>query len=106
MNESRKNAYRYLLYHNTLLTRQFQWLPSGLARYNPLSWLAYYQRGRRAGAVADWLHNMALYSSLDFEGFDEDRFWDEARQHAAALPHLSYYQGVFDAHLHRQAQGR
>jgi hypothetical protein len=29
----------------------------------------------RAGAIAEWLHNLALFSALDFARFDEDRFW-------------------------------
>jgi hypothetical protein len=26
-------------------------------------------------ALADWLHNVALYATMDFAGFDETLFW-------------------------------
>jgi hypothetical protein len=30
-----------------------------------------------AGAIADWLHNLAMFSARDFRGFDEQLFWKE-----------------------------
>jgi len=44
---------------------------------NPLQWWRQYRQSRAAGAVADWLHNLALYSAGDFHTFDEQWFWRE-----------------------------
>jgi len=75
MDERRKNAYRYLLYWATLDIRTIAWL-----RFrNPLRWPDLIRRVRQAGALADWFHNLALYSSLDFARFDEECFWKAGR---------------------------
>ena len=42
---------------------------------NPVEWQREYLRGRLAGAIADWLHNLAYYSIYDFRGFDMEEFW-------------------------------
>ncbi len=72
MDEQRKNAYRYLLYRAMLDIRPLGWMNWGWVRaWNPLYWRRERPRIRYAGAVADWLHNMAAFSSRDFEGFNE-----------------------------------
>jgi len=38
-------------------------------------WLREQDSIRIAGGIADWLHNLALFSAIDFEGFDESAFW-------------------------------
>jgi hypothetical protein len=45
--------------------------------WNPLTWRRQYGDSRIAGALADWLHNLAHYASKDFRGFDADWFWQE-----------------------------
>ena len=76
MDEQRKNAYRYLLYRAMLSIRPLSWMSRGWFRaWNPFYWRREGQRIRYAGAVADWLHNMAAFSSRDFEGFNEVWFW-------------------------------
>ncbi|QIX61013.1 hypothetical protein HER32_07375 [Hymenobacter sp. BT18] len=40
--------------------------------------------------VALWLHNLALFSALDFERFDEERFWDDYRQFQRKYPPEKY----------------
>ena len=77
MDEARKKAYRLLLYHAMLDIGPIQWLPRS---WNPFRWRRQLRLHQRAGEIADWLHNLAQFSALDFEGFDEDWFWREFRQ--------------------------
>jgi hypothetical protein len=78
VNEQRKHAYRYLLYWATLEIRPLQWLGrGGLRSWNPFFWRREGRRVQCAGAIADWLHNLALFSSINFARFDEDRFWKD-----------------------------
>lgn len=78
MDEHRKNAYRHLLYVAMLEARGVEWVVWHPWRLlNPFSLGQKLRYVARAGAVADWLHNLAQFSTRDFEGFDEDRFWKE-----------------------------
>src|SRR5689334_11918074 len=97
MDERRKNAYRYLLYWALLDIRPIAWL----RLRNPLRWPSAVRRFRRAGALADWLHNLALFSSLDFAHFDEEWFWRDGRSLEARYPgfELEWYQRVFEERL-------
>jgi hypothetical protein len=77
VDDQRKSAYRNLLYLAMLDIRPVERLGTG-------GWWAIAIHGRRevrrvewAGAIADWLHNLALFSAHDFRGFDEQRFWRE-----------------------------
>jgi hypothetical protein len=45
--------------------------------YSPRSWLKYYRLLKSAGLFARWLQKLAFYSSINFEGFDEDILWQE-----------------------------
>lgn len=86
MDEVRKNAYRHLLYQAMLDIRMFC-QSRGSKSYNPLVWRRQYRDSRIAGAIADWLHNLAFYAARDFVGFDEAWFWKEydhlSRRYAA-----------------------
>lgn len=78
MDAQRKQAYRWLLYLATLEIRPLQWIGRrGWRRLNPFCWWSQSQQVRRAGAIADWLHNLAIYSAIDFDRFDEERFWKD-----------------------------
>lgn len=93
MDDNRKRAYRWILYQALLDIRPLQWLePRWYARINPFYWHRYRQAVRRAGAIANWLHNLALYSAIDFEHFDEERFWTDYRST------LGRYSGTCVAH--------
>ena len=101
MNEQRKYAYRWLLYHAMLEIRSIQWF--GFKRYqrwNPFSWRRQSQQVRRAGAIADWLHNLAEFSAADFELFDEAWFWGEHQRVLRDYPgtDLEVYRSEFDRH--------
>jgi hypothetical protein len=76
VNIQRKYAYRYLLYLAMLDIRPIQWLGRRRLRsWNPLYWRGETRRVQLAGAIADWLHNLALFSSHDFKDFSEEWFW-------------------------------
>lgn len=76
MDEQRKHAYRWLLYWAMLDLRPLRWAGGGWRqRLNPLCWWSNSRRVRVAGGIAEWLHNLALFSALDFARFDEERFW-------------------------------
>jgi hypothetical protein len=95
MESRRKKAYRYLLYHATLHTRQLQWL-----RFrNPLCWRRHLGQVRCCGTVADWLHNLALFSALDFDRFDEGRFWEDFDRLRGRCPEIESYRRAFEQWL-------
>jgi hypothetical protein len=78
VDEQRKCAYRYVLYWAMLDIRPLSWLFRDWRRvWNPFCWRQLRRRIGYAGAVAEWLHNLALFAALDFQHFDEDRFWRE-----------------------------
>lgn len=76
-------AYRYLLYQATLEIRSIGESPAEL---------------RRAAAIAYWLHNLALYSAHDFDGFQEESFWHDYEMLNEKNPdyHLSNFKDVFE----------
>jgi hypothetical protein len=99
MEEARKFAYRYLLYQATLGIRPIVWFsPRWFPLWNPIRWVVSAREIRRAGAVADWVHNLALFSALDFRRFDEERFWDEYERLRRRHPEyeLDSYRSVFE----------
>ncbi len=73
----------------------------GRETWNPLEWRRQYRRSRIAGATADWLHNLAQLSSLDFTSFNEQWFWDEHAQlcRRFAGERLEHYRAIFDDYL-------
>src|SRR5579859_8105500 len=99
MDNHRKAAYRDLLYRALLDIRSLAWLRvSTIQLLNPLHWKGELRRIRRAGAIADWLHNLAMFSALDFERFDEARFWGDLDNLAKRNPEyeLMTYKGIFE----------
>src|SRR4051812_32836688 len=102
MEERRKKAYRYLLYHAMLDIRGIAWMPLGFFRLlNPFYVRTVRKRIRRAGVIAEWLHNLGLFSVIDFERFDEERFWQDYRKCEEKYPalQLSSYKDLFDREL-------
>ena len=93
MDDAHKYAYRQLLFWamNDIRTvsGDAERLPDPLAAH----------RVARAGTIANWLHNLAGSSSVDFEGFDEDRFWREYAQLSDRYPDVSEYREWFDRRL-------
>jgi hypothetical protein len=99
MDEVRKRAYRLLLYHAMLDIRPIAWMPLGWIRtLNPFKWHTTANDIRRAGEIADWLHNLASYSAHDFKDFNEEWFWRELDHFHQRHPEfkLDRYRKVFD----------
>jgi len=73
--------------------------------WNPMYWKAELRRVRRAGAIADWLHNLAIFSATDYDGFDEDWFWRDLESLNERFPEyeLSSYKGIFEQRLAESA---
>lgn len=100
--EQRKFAYRHLLYQATLEIRPLAWLSTNQwGSWNPLFWRREARRIQCAGAIADWLHNLALYSALNFQGFKEDWFWRDFERVNKQFPEfgLERYRAKFDQYL-------
>src|SRR6476469_7578014 len=93
MHEKRKSLFRELLYW-AMVEIRLATSPQGFT----ISPIELWQRHRRmafAHEIAEWLHNLAQFSSLDFERFDEDRFWEDYRFFREKYP-SNKYQNIFD----------
>ena len=106
MDEHRKYAYRYLLYWAMLDIRPVAWLPHRGQWFSPLFWKRHILRVRGLGELAEWLHNMASFSTRDFAGFEEQRFWNEFARLHAKHPDLQHYRGLFQNALTESQTGR
>ena len=62
-------------------------------------------RVKQAGAVADCLHNLAYYSSVNFEGFDQELFWRDVENTRLKFPSTEWIRGSFDDQIRRLASG-
>lgn len=87
MDSAQKYAYRYLIYQGTLCIRPIahvggEWWE----RWNIVYWIRHRKQICSAGQVANWLHNLALFSAIDFKGFDEDAFWSGLEWLRSAFP--------------------
>jgi Domain of unknown function (DUF4259) len=82
--------------------------PRGRVSHNPLVWRRHYHQGRVAGALADWLHNLAEYAATDFRSFDTDWFWQEYAGVCRDYPDLIGpdkwidFRGRYERHLEKQ----
>lgn len=76
LTEAEKQAYRNLLYHAMLDIRMLCQSRGEKSR-NPFKILRQYQQSRLAGALADWLHNLAQHAAGDLNNFDTESFWRE-----------------------------
>ena len=101
MDESRKAAYRFLLYWSFLEIRAVQWFAWGPRTWlNPFRFAKEIKKARRLGGLADWMHNLAQFSSLGFRGFDEDRFWEDGQCFVRHDPSLvRNYSDLFEQQL-------
>jgi len=102
MDVQRKHAYRWLLYRALLDIRPLRWASTRWReRLNPSRWSDFLRRARCGGAVADWLHNLAMFSALEFEQFDEGRFWQDHEWFVKNYPWagLNLYRDQFEQHV-------
>jgi hypothetical protein len=61
-----------------------------------------WQRRKRiafAHEIAEWLHNLAQFSSLGFEQFDEGRFWKDYAAFRGKYP-SGKHQSLLDRTIH------
>lgn len=97
MDEGKKAAYRFLLYWALINIRQLDAPYVSWFRWsNPCYWWRQSRRIRFLGALANCLHNLALFSSIDFQHFDEERFWLDFRRLQERYPefdmsHLEWF---------------
>ena len=100
MDDQRKYAYRQLLYWAMLDIRIYCQSRGDLSA-DPAVWKDQYERSRIAGAIADWLHNLANQASRDFEGFTEEAFWQQHAYFCRRFPDGSFdvYRKRFDQYL-------
>jgi|GEM_PF-908826 len=98
MTPNRKLAYNYLLYQAMLEIRHLEWWTSAWPRWqyiNPRFWANQYRRIRYCGALANALHNLAMFSSYDYDHFEEETFWRGMESLKKRFPTLA------DNYLHR-----
>jgi hypothetical protein len=100
MDDMRQAAYRHLLYVAMIDFRNYS-QPRARVSYNPIVWYRHYHQSRIAGAVADWLHNLANVSSKLQHGFAEESFWNEHTMLCQRYPHanLERYREAFERYL-------
>lgn len=100
MDEQRKYAYRQLLYW-AMLDIRIYCQSRGEASTDPAVWQQQYEHSRIAGAIADWLHNLADQASRDFAGFNEEGFWQQHAYFCRRFPDGSFtvYRQRFDQYL-------
>ena len=99
LDDEQKNAYRYLIYRAMLEIRRIQWIThSPIRLLNPFALWRKLSGASRAGAIANWMHNLALASSKDFMDFNEEWFWKECDGYYREF-RISYYRDVFDQRL-------
>ena len=104
MDDARKYAYRMLLYRAMLQIRMIQWAKHRWLQL-PSVWRQQARAVKAAGAVADWLHNLANYSSADFEGFEEALFWSDFESLVSNFPEVAYYKAHFDGAVRELESG-
>lgn len=76
LSSTEKSAYRNLLYWAMLDIRSLCELRGHLS-FNPFEIWRQYRRRRLAGAIANWLHNLAQHAAADLSEFDTEWFWRE-----------------------------
>lgn len=97
---NRKLAYNYPRYSAMLEIRGLQSVTHPWPRWriiSPRYWSREFRFIRYCGALADALHNLAMFSSYDYERFEEDTFWAEIDRIGARFPGMAdNYRGRFE----------
>lgn len=76
LSNAEQSAYRNLLYLAMLDIRTLC-QSRGRKSHNPITVWKQYHQSRLAGALADWLHNLAQHAASNFDSFDTEWFWRE-----------------------------
>src|SRR5687767_2059074 len=92
MEQSQRVAYRHLLYQAMLDIRGLEGLKAEQSDVGDVV-----RQANHAGAIAYWLHNLALASAQDFSSFDEGAFWTQHARLIERYPGAAdHYREVFD----------
>jgi len=103
MDPAKKYAYRHILYWATLELRWLKNLAHSPGRvFFPWNWHRAIRQIARAGILADWMHNLAMFSSVEFDHFNEEIFWREYRRLVLIYPDFATYERRFNAALSEQ----
>ena len=98
MDAQRQEAYRHLLYTVFLHLRAGRTERIG---WNPLAWWRAASRLQLNQALADYFHNLALFSVWHFENFNEHTFWQDierlGQRHGSEL--VERYRRIFDDYI-------
>lgn len=105
MNEERQKAYRHLLYVAMIQIRG-RCQSRGRFSRNPFTRYRQNCDSRVAGAVADWLHNLAHNATLAPLRIHEETFWNEHAHLCKRFPGqgLEAYRDVFENYLKGEVQ--
>ncbi|MFA6173420.1 MAG: hypothetical protein WC701_07000 [Kiritimatiellales bacterium] len=96
MDENSKRAYRHLIYQALVDIRNFAPQP---IYWNPYSWWRGANDRIRIADFADAMHNLAQHSWLNFERFEESRFWEDYDRYCRKYPNdliRTKYRQLFD----------
>jgi hypothetical protein len=98
MDESRRQAYRVILAQGLLhLKWDLAAYHQGLSLSRPWRLSRESRRIRRASSWAYTFHNLAIFSTQDFQGFSEESFWEGIEKFSQEFPDaLCPYREVFD----------
>ena len=101
MEADRERAYRLLI---SAVFLHVKWDLSCM--YGRVSWSPWrlrhqYRNARRAAYRVATFHNLAIFSTWNFERFSEERFWREVDQFLHDFPESNWsnYRGMFEASL-------
>jgi hypothetical protein len=98
MEHAHKVAYRYLLYQAMLDIRTLERPAlSAEVAIAEATLSSIIRDANEAGAIAYWLHNLALASAHDFDSFDERGFWSQHKRLLERYPGIAgHYKPLFD----------
>jgi hypothetical protein len=98
MEHAYRVAYRYLLYQAMLDIRTLE-RPTLNAKpaIAEAAVVSIIREANEAGAIAYWLHNLALASAHDFDSFNESGFWSQHAKLLERYPGIAnHYRPLFD----------
>ncbi len=96
MDNANRYAYRDILYLATCESRAIiNMVCHSTVLFNPFRWHFAYRQLCRIYALADWMRSVAKFSSLEFAGFDEERFWRKYDEIVKSYFELQMYKRRF-----------
>lgn len=91
MPSTKQKAYRWLL-HDALI--EFRSIPvPGSGWFQFWERQAFRKRCSTVAILADWLHNLALFSAIEFRTFDETKFWASGNRPEITSRYRSLFEG-------------